>query len=76
MICETSSGNMAWRLKQGWLCLLQNGNQLFSTIGNVSNVTRVKTTVKQDVKCEHRNRKHIECQPARMKKDERIVEDL
>lgn len=68
--------NLNSKLKQGWLCLLQNEKQLFSTIRNVNNVARVKAAVKRNVKCERRNRKHVECQPARMKKDELAVQDL
>ena len=53
--------NLNSKLKQGWLCLLQNEKQLFSTIRNVNSVARVKAAVKQNVKCERSNRKHAEC---------------
>lgn len=68
--------NLNSKLKQGWLQLLQNEKQLFSTTRNVNNVARIKAAVKQNLKCQHRNRKHVECQPARMKKDEQAVQDL
>ncbi|KAL8578071.1 hypothetical protein ACOMHN_019787 [Nucella lapillus] len=58
--------NLNSKLKQGWLQLLQNEKQLFSTIRNVNNVARVKAAVQQNLKCELRHRKHVECQPARM----------
>lgn len=68
--------NLNLKLKQGWLQLLLNEKQLFSTTMNVANVARVKATVNQNLKCHHRHRKHVECQPARMKKDEQEVQDL
>jgi len=68
--------NLNSKLKQGWLQLLQNEKQLFSTTRNANNVARIKATVKQNLKCQRRNRKHVECQPARMKKDEQAVQDL
>jgi len=68
--------NLNSKLKQGWLQLLQNEKQLFSTTRNANNVARVKATVTQNLKCQRRYRKHIECQPARMKKDEQAVQDL
>ncbi|KAL8563613.1 hypothetical protein ACOMHN_024714 [Nucella lapillus] len=68
--------NLNSKLKQGWLQLLQNEKQLFSTIQNVNNVARVKAAVQQNLKCERRHRKHVECQPARMKKDEQAIQDL
>ena len=36
----------------------------------------MKSTVKLSLKCQPRHRKHVECQPARMKKDEQAVQDL
>ena len=68
--------NLNSKLKQGWLQLLQNEKQLFSTTRNANNVARVKATVNQNLKCQRRHRKHVECQPARMKKDEQAVQDL
>ncbi|KAL8603169.1 hypothetical protein ACOMHN_032615 [Nucella lapillus] len=68
--------NLNSKLKQGWLQLLQNEKQLFSTIRNVNNVARVKAAVQQNLKCERHHRKHVECQPARMKKDEQAIQDL
>ena len=64
------------KLKQGWLQLLQNEKQVFSTTRNANNAARIKAAVKQNLKCQQRNRKHVECQPARMKKDEQAVQDL
>ena len=56
--------------------LKQNEKQLFSTTRNANNVARIKAAVKQNLKCQRRNRRHVECQPARMKKDEQAVQDL
>ncbi len=68
--------NLNSKLKQGWLQLLKNDKQLFSTTRNANNNARVKATVKQNLKCQLRIRKHVECQPARRKKDEQAVQDL
>jgi hypothetical protein len=64
------------KLKQGWLQLLLNEKQLFSSTRNVNNVGRVKATINRNLKCLHRHRKHVECQPSRMKKDEQAVQDM
>ena len=63
------------KLKQGWLQLLQN-TQLFCTTHNVNNVARIKTALKYSFNCHGHHQKHVECQPARMKKDEQAVQDL
>ena len=68
--------NLNSKLKQGWLQLLHNEKQLFSTTRNVNNVICVKATVNQNLNNQRRHRKHVECQPARMKKDEQAVQDL
>ena len=68
--------NLNSKLKQGWLHILQNDKQLFSTTRNANNVARVKAAVKRTLKCKPRHRKHVECQPARMKKDEQAIQDL
>ena len=62
--------NLNSKLKQGWLQLLQNEKQLFSTIRNANNVARVKANVKPNLNCKRRHQKHVECQPARLRKDE------
>lgn len=68
--------NLNSKLKQRWTQLLQNEKQLFSTTRNANNIARVKSTVKRGLQCQRRHRKHVECQPARMKKDEQAVQDL
>ena len=68
--------NQNSKLKQGWLQLLLNEKKLFSTTRNVKNVVKVKAAVTQNRKCHRRHRKHVECQPARMKKDEQAVQDI
>ena len=55
---------------------MKNEKQLFLTTRNANNISRVKATVTQNPKCQHRHRKHDECQPARLKKDEQAVQDL
>ena len=51
---------------------MKNEKQLFSTIRNANNVSRVKAIVHR----KRLNRIHVECQPARMKKDEQAVQDI
>jgi len=68
--------NLNSKLKQGWLQHLQNEKQLFSTTRNANNIARITAAVKENLKCQRRNRKHVECQPARMKQDEQAVHDL
>ena len=68
--------NLGSKLKQGWLNLLDNEKQLFSTTRNVNNVSRVRSTIKRNLKKKDRRRKHIECQTSRMKRDERAVQDI
>ena len=68
--------NLNSKLKQGWLQLLLNEKQLFTTTRNANNVARVMSTVNRNLQCHSRYRKHVECQPARMKKDEQAVQDL
>ena len=68
--------NLNSKLKQGWMQLLHNEKQLFATTRDANNIERVKATVQQNLKCQRRQRKHVECQPARMTKDEQAVQDL
>ena len=68
--------NLNSKLKQGWMQLLHNEKQLFATTRNANNIARVKATVQQNLKCQRRHSKHVECQPARMNKDEQAVQDL
>ena len=68
--------NLNSKLKQGWLQILNNEKQLFSTTRNANNVARVKATVKRNLKSQRQHRKHVECQPARMRKDEQTIQDI
>ena len=68
--------NLNSKLKQGWLQLLLNEKQLFTTTRNANNVARVKNTMNRNLNCQHRHKKHGECQPSRMKKDEQAVQDV
>ena len=68
--------NLNSKPKQGWFRLLQNEKQLFSTTRNANNVARVKTTLNRNLKCRDRSRKHVECQPARMKTDAQAIQNL
>ena len=56
--------------------LLQNDKQLFCTTRNANNVARVKANFKQNFKCYCRHQKDVDCQPARLRKDEQAVQDL
>ena len=65
--------NLNSKLKQGWLHLLQNEKQLFSTTRSANNIARIKSALKKSLNCKRRNRTHKECQPARLKMDEEAV---
>ena len=65
-----------FQAKGGWLGVLNNEKQLFSITRIANNVARVKTCLNKYLNCKRRNRKHVECQPARLKKDEQAVQDL
>ena len=68
--------NLDSKIKQGWLQLLQNDTRLFHTTRDVNNVARTKKTLKNSLNCYCCHQKHVEFQPARMKKDEQAVQDL
>ena len=68
--------NLVSRFKQGWLNLLNNEKQLFSTTRDVNNILQIRYTTKLNLKKKDRRRKHVECQSCRMKKDERAVQDI
>ena len=68
--------NLGSSLKAGWLHLLQNDKQLFSTIRNTNNVSRIRLTLESNLKSKRKRTKHVDCQPARMRKDEKAVQDI
>ena len=68
--------NLDSKLKQGWLQLLQKDTQLLCITRNVKNVAKIKTALKNSLNCHRCHQKHVECQPARMKKDEQTVQNL
>jgi hypothetical protein len=76
MLIETTM-NLYPKLKQGWLPVLQNEKQLFTTTRNTNNIERIKSLVHRNTHTnELHQRLHAESQPARMKKDEQVVQDL
>ena len=68
--------NLGSKLKQGWLNLLGNEKQLFTTTRNVNNISRIRSTIKRNLKKSYRQRKHVECQTSRLKKDEQAIQDI
>ena len=68
--------NLNSKLIQGWLHIIQNDKLFFSTTRNANNVARVKVAVTCTLKCKLRHKKHVDCKPARMKKDEQVIQDL
>ena len=56
--------------------MLNNEKKLFSFTRNANNVAWIKTCLNKCLYCERRNRKPVECQPARLKKDEQAIQDL
>ena len=68
--------NLGSALKAGWLHLLQNDKQLFSTIRNASNVGRIRQALEAKLKSKRKRSKHTDCQPARLRKDEKAIQDI
>ena len=68
--------NLGSKLKQGLLNLLNNEKQLFSTLRNVNNISRIRSTIKRNLKKKDRKRKHVKCQSSCMKKDENALQDI
>ena len=62
--------------KVGYVQLLQNDKQLFSTTQNAKNAARVKEKMKMYLNSNRHNQRHVECHPARLIKDEQAVQDL
>ena len=73
---STLRTNFSSKLKQGWLNLLNNEKQLFSTTRNVNNISLIRSTIKRILKKKDRQRENVECQSSRMKKGERAVQDI
>ena len=67
--------NLDSKLKQGWLNLLSNKKQLFSATRNVNNISQIRSTIKHNLKKKDRQKKNVECQSSRMKKDKCAVQD-
>ena len=64
--------NLGSKLKQGCLNLLNNEKQLLSAIRNVSNISRIRSTIKRNLK-----KKDVpEYQSFHMKKDKRVVQNV
>ena len=68
--------NLGSSLKAGWLNLLQNDKQLFSTIRNANNIGKIRHALKLNMKSIRKWSKHVECQPARLKKNEQAIQNI
>ena len=68
--------NLGSKLKAACLQLLQNEKQLFVTVRNANNITRVQRILEENLQKKDRNVKHTECQPARMIADEIAVVNI
>ena len=68
--------NLGSSLKAGWLNLLQNDKQLFSTIRNANNIGKIRHALKLNMKSIRKRSKHVECQPARLKKNEQAIQNI
>ena len=72
-----STMNKGFKLKSGWLAILNNEKQLLSNTRNVTNINRVRRAVHH-----HANRKrqgkgrHADCSSSKMKKYEQAVQDI
>ncbi|KAG1654985.1 hypothetical protein GQR58_024759 [Nymphon striatum] len=68
--------NLGSKLKAGWLQLLQDDKQLFSTIRNANAVGRIRQALETQLNSIRKQSKHTDCQPARLRKDEKAVQDI
>ncbi|KAG1648975.1 hypothetical protein GQR58_029417 [Nymphon striatum] len=68
--------NLGSKLKAGWLQLLQDDKQLFSTIRNANAVGRICQALETQLNSKRKQSKHTDCQPARLRKDEKAVQDI
>ena len=68
--------NKGSKLKAGWLSILRNEKQLMVDTRNANNLGRVRAAIHNQVNNKELSRKHNECAPARMRKDEQAVQDL
>ncbi|KAG1677198.1 Echinoderm microtubule-associated protein-like [Nymphon striatum] len=68
--------NLGSKLKAGWLQLLQDDKQLFSTIRNANAVGRIRQALETQLNSKRKQSKHTDCQPARLRKDEKAVQDI
>ena len=68
--------NLGFKLKTGRLNLLQNDKQLFSTIRNANNIGKIRHALKLNMKSIRKWSKHVECQPARLKKNQQAIQNI
>ena len=68
--------NKGSKMKAGWLSILRNEKQLMVDIRNVNNLSRIQAALHNQVSRKQLSRKHNECAPARMRRDEQAVQDL
>ena len=68
--------NLGSSLKAGWLNLLQNDKQLFSTIRNSNNIGKICHALELNLKSIRKLSKHVEYQPAWLKKNEQAIQNI
>ena len=68
--------NKGSKMKAGWLSILRNEKQLMVDTRNVNNLGRTQAALHNQVSRKQLSRKHNECAPARMRRDEQAVQDL
>ncbi|XP_028404399.1 uncharacterized protein LOC114527028 [Dendronephthya gigantea] len=68
--------NKGSKLKAGWLSILRNEKQLMVDARNANNLGRIRAAVHNEVNSKELSRKHSECAPTRLLKDEQAIQDL
>ena len=68
--------NKGSKMKAGWLSILRNEKQLMVDTRNVNNLGRIRAALHNPVSRKQLSRKHNECAPARIRRDEQAVQDL
>ena len=72
-----STMNKGSKLKNGWLAILNNEKQLASNVRNANSVNRIRGTVLKHAHHKKiKNVKHADCSKARMKTDEKAIQDI
>ena len=66
---------LGFKIKARLVKSVKHKKQLFSVTRNVNNISQIRSTIKHNLKKKDRQKKNVECQSSRMKKDKCAVQD-